>query len=193
MWYLIFLKLHFWKDLTFSLLSSLICHWPTYPSSSLCLDWSSAVSVSEWHVFVPLWCLWLVCVCLDHPWVIRFLVFLLTWAVSCFPPLCCPLLPLYCPFLISPKLWLPVRAFVLVHVCPSVAWCVSSYEIYDAHLVFHGLSSKPLYFFFIFFYQKCVYTEQLTITVPALLAAGWFKAYAVLKIIIDLGLKIYYL
>ncbi len=49
----------------------------------MCLDWSSAVSVPEWHVFVPLRCLWLVCVCLDHPWVIRFLVFLLTWAVSC--------------------------------------------------------------------------------------------------------------
>lgn len=69
--------------------------------------------------------------------------------LMCFPPLSCPLLPLYCPFLISPKLWLPVRAFVPVHVCPCVAGCVSSYEIYDAHLVFHGLSSKPLFLFFL--------------------------------------------
>lgn len=80
MWYL---KKKKKTDLTYSLLDSLICHWPTYASSSVCLDWSCAVNVSEWHVFVPVWCLWLVCVCLDHPWVIRFLVFLLTWAVSC--------------------------------------------------------------------------------------------------------------
>lgn len=63
-------------------------------------------------------------------------LFIDTGFLRCFPPLCCPLLPLYCPSLIPPKLWLPVRAFVLVHVCPCVAGCVSSYEIYDVHLVF---------------------------------------------------------
>ncbi len=165
---------------TFSLLGSLICHWPTYPSSSVCLDWSSFM--------VPVTCMCLPWPPMSDPFSGLFIDM---GCLMCFPPLCCPLLPLYCPFLISLKLWLPVRAFVLVHVCPCVAGCVSSYEIYDAHLVFHCLSSKPL--FFSFFNKKCIYTEQLTITVPALLAAGWFKACVVLKNIIDLGLKINYL
>jgi len=54
----------------FFMLVSLICHWSTYPLSSWCLDWNSAVSESEWFVFFHHGaCEWLVCVCLDHPWV----------------------------------------------------------------------------------------------------------------------------
>lgn len=143
------------------ILVSLICHWPTHPSSSWFLDWSSAVSESEWCVFFHYGA------CDLYLSALTTLEWSVFWSFywhrlsQVFPS---SLLSSPPPLLSFTHPTKTLAACQSIRPCTCVPMCSGMCEfIWDLWRTSGLLQTL-----------KCIYTEELPIT-P--LATCWFKAY----------------